>query len=131
MIMASTQLWTLKMAPKDKAYYVQLGQRIAQYRKAQDYTQTQLAEMLGIAQQTLAHYEGGNLRIAVSMLSTLASTLSVTVEDLISEPVATKKKPGPASVLQRQIEQIGAMPRARQKFITEMLDALIKQQQSA
>jgi hypothetical protein len=29
------------------------------------------------------------------------------------------------------MEQIGRMPRAKQKFITEMLDALIKQQQSA
>jgi len=38
---------------------------------------------------------------------------------------------GPASILQRQIEQIGLMLRAKQKFITEMLDALIKQQQSA
>jgi len=33
--------------------------------------------------------------------------------------------------MQQQIEQIGMMPRAKQKFITEMLDALIKQQQSA
>ena len=30
-----------------------------------------------------------------------------------------------------QIEQIGKMPRAKQKFITEMLDALIIQQQTA
>ncbi len=42
-----------------------------------------------------------------------------------------KSKRGSASNLQRQIEQVGLMPRAKQKFITEMLDALIKQQQSA
>jgi hypothetical protein len=40
-------------------------------------------------------------------------------------------KRDPASILQRQIEQIGLMPRSRQQFITEMLEALIKQQQSA
>ncbi len=40
-------------------------------------------------------------------------------------------KRGPASILQRQIEQVGRMPRAKQKFITEMLEALIKQQQAA
>jgi len=46
------------------------------------------------------------------------------------DPDRTKMpvKPGPASVLQRQIEQVGLMPRTKQKFITEMLDALIKQQ---
>lgn len=87
--------------------------------------------MLGIAQQTMAHDEGGHLRIAVALLPPLASALSVYVEDLIDDTPATKKKRGPASVMQRQIEQIGLMPRAKQKFITEMLDALIKQQQSA
>jgi hypothetical protein len=45
------------------------------------------------------------------------------------EPLPAKR--GPASVMQRQFEQISLMPRTRQKFITEMIDALIKQQQSA
>jgi hypothetical protein len=40
-------------------------------------------------------------------------------------------KRGLASTLQWQIEQIGLMPRSKQKFITEMLDALIKQQQAS
>jgi len=40
-------------------------------------------------------------------------------------------KRGPASTLQRQIEQISLMPRTKQKFITEMLGALIKQQQAS
>jgi hypothetical protein len=40
-------------------------------------------------------------------------------------------KRGPASILQRQIEQIGQMPRAKQKFIAEMLEALIKQQKAS
>ncbi|QOC21582.1 hypothetical protein IC757_11075 [Wenzhouxiangella sp. AB-CW3] len=40
-------------------------------------------------------------------------------------------KRGPASILQRQIEQIGLMPRAKQKFITEMLEALIRQQKAS
>jgi len=129
--MASIQQWTFKMAPEDKAFYTQLGKRIAQHRKAQGLTQVKLAEILGIAQQTMAHYEGGHLRIAVALLPLLANTLAVTVEDLINEAPATKKKRGPASILQRQIEQIGLMPRAKQKFITEMLEALIKQQQTA
>ncbi len=129
--MVSIQQWTLKMAPEDKTFYAQLGQKIAQYRKAQGLTQVQLAEILGVAQQTMAHYEGGHLRIAVSMLSPLANALSVSVEDLINEAPAAKKKRGPASILQRQIEQVGLMPRAKQKFITEMLEALIKQQQLA
>jgi len=45
-----------------------------------------------------------------------------------------KNKPakrGPASLLQRQIEQIGLMPKNKQKTISEVLDAMIKQQQAS
>jgi hypothetical protein len=34
-------------------------------------------------------------------------------------------------VLERQVEQIGAMPRTKQKFIGEMLEALIQQQSAS
>ena len=39
------------VAATDKAFYVQLGERITAARKAQGLTQTQVAEALGIAQQ--------------------------------------------------------------------------------
>lgn len=125
--MASIQQWTSNMAPEDQTYYVQLGQRIARYRKAQGLTQVQMAEILGIAQQTVAHYEGGRLRIAVSMLQPLATALSITVEELLNENQTTKKKRGPASILQRQFEQVSHLPRAKQKFVMEMLDTVIQQ----
>ncbi|RQY08617.1 XRE family transcriptional regulator, partial [Burkholderia stagnalis] len=44
---------------KDEQLFKDLGARIAHTRKARGLTQVQLAERLGIAQQTLAHYEGG------------------------------------------------------------------------
>ena len=79
----------------------------------------------------MAHYEVGRLRISVELLATLAKTLSVSVEELMEEPsVKTATKRGPTSLLHKQIEQVGLMPRAKQKFISEMLDALIIQQQS-
>ena len=129
--MASIQHWTSAMTPEDKDFYKSLGQRIATFRKGLNLTQTQLAERLGIAQQTMAHYEGGSLRIAVALLKKLSLILNVTFEELVDEPISgIKNKRGPASKLQQQIDKIRLMPRARQKFITEMLDALIQQQAS-
>ena len=62
----------------------------------------------------------------------LAKTLAVNVDELIKAPSPNNTaKRGPTSLLHKQIDQIGSMPRAKQKFISEMLDALIKQQQSA
>ena len=126
--MASMHQWTLKMTPQDKSFYQQLGQRIAQFRKDQGLTQTQLAEVLGISQQTMAHYEVGRLRIAVAMLPALAKALAVSIEELMDTPVkAAKGKRGPTPALQRQIEQISQLPRAKQKFVMEMLEAVIHQ----
>jgi transcriptional regulator with XRE-family HTH domain len=91
----------------------------------------QLAEKLGIAQQTMAHYEGGSLRIAVALLKPLAQELNFSIEELMDEPkTAAKGKHDPSSKLQQQVEQISHMPRSKQKFISEMLDALIAQQKA-
>ncbi len=129
--MAQIFNWDDNVAPSDKTYYKAVGQRIAYFRKEQGLTQVQLAEMLGIAQQTMAHYEGGSLRIAVALLKPLAQAINVSIEALIDEPKnATKGKRGPSSKLQLQVEQISLMPRSKQKFISEMLDALIAQQKA-
>ncbi len=93
-------------------------------------TQTQLAETLGISQQMIAAYEASTRKIPASMLPTLARLFAVSLEQLVGLETRPAKR-GPASTLQRQIEQISLMPRAKQKFITEMLDALIQQQQAS
>jgi len=126
--MAFNQKWINQMTSEDKQFYRELGQRIARFRKAQGLTQVQLAEILGIAQQTMAHYEGGSLRVAVALLKPLAKALAVSFEELIDEPIpAAKKKRGPSSKLQQQIEQIQQLPRAKQKFVMEMLDTVLQQ----
>lgn len=127
--MASAQLWNSQMTPEDKQLYKELGQRIAQARKALGLTQTQVAEQLGISQQTLAHYEVGRLRIAVSTLVPLAEILHSSVDELLHGQEAAKgnNKRGPASKLQQQIEQVRQLPRAKQQFVMEMLDTVIQQ----
>jgi transcriptional regulator with XRE-family HTH domain len=128
MLLTSPIPWITTVAFEDKAFYQALGQRMARLRKEQGFTQQQLADQLGIAQQTLAHYEVGRLRIAAAMLPGLARTLGVTVEELIGEaPQPTKGKRGPAPRLQQQLEQIGQLPKAKQRFVMEMLDTVIQQ----
>jgi len=134
MLMASHHHRIIAVTPADKAFYQALGQRIAERRKAQDLTQQHLAERLGVSQQTLAHYEVGRLRIAVAMFSTLAKELDVAVEDLLGEPAkagkagkAGKNKRGPTPKLQQQLEQISQLPRAKQRFVIQMLDTVLQQ----
>jgi len=116
------------VTPKDKRFYEALGQRVAEARKAQALTQQQLAKRLGISQQTLAHYEVARLRIAVAMLPMLAKELNVAVEELVGDTTsAASSKRGPAPKLQRQIEQVRLLPRAKQRFVSEMIDTVLQQ----
>lgn len=110
----------------DKTYYRQLGQRIADRRKALNLTQVQLAEHLGIAQQTMAHYEGGTLRVAVSLLPSLSAILGLSLEELVGiEPKPGKR--GPAPKLQQQLERVQALPKAKQRMVSEVIDSLLAQ----
>ena len=56
------------MQIKDQPFFKDLGQRIAKARQNCDLTQEQLAARLGIAQQTLAHYEAPRVRILVASI---------------------------------------------------------------
>ena len=119
---------------KDETFFKALGARMAAARKQRSITQVQLAATLGIAQQTLAHYEGGRLRLPASLLPTLAQALGVTVEELLGQTRtagarAGNGKRGPASRLEQQVARIAQLPRARQRFVMQMLDAALAQQE--
>ena len=113
---------------EERLFFVAMGGRIAQLRKTQDMTQTQLAEVLGVAQQTVQAYEAGARRIPVSTLPLLAKTLGVSLEVLFGEEVkAIGNKRGPVPHWHEQMEAIAQLPKARQRFVTEMLQTVLAQ----
>lgn len=116
------------MAASEKSFYAVLGRRIAQRRKALGLTQTDLAQALGVAQQTMAHYEGGVSRIPVETLAQAAATLGVSVEEMIGTPISRSAgKRGPAPKIQQQLEQVSRLPKAKQRVVSEVLDSLLAQ----
>jgi transcriptional regulator with XRE-family HTH domain len=108
-------------------FFGQLGARIAQTRKAQSITQVQLAERLGVSQQTINAYEVGRRRMPVSSLPLIARLLGVSIEELMGEAPAPAKR-GPTPKLLQQIERIQQLPRSKQRFVIEMLDTVLAQQ---
>jgi transcriptional regulator with XRE-family HTH domain len=122
------------MSPNEQPYFQALGQRIAKARAAADLTQVQLAERLGISQPQLAFYEVGKRRVPVSMLPGLAKALGVSIEALIADndtaniaaaPKRTRR--GPVSRLEQQLDAVTRLPKARQRFVTDMLDTVLAQ----
>lgn len=108
----------------DKKFYVAMGQRLAERRRAAGLTQQQLADTLGIAQQTLAHYEVGRLRVAAALLAPISDALDWSIEELLGKAAKASKR-GPAPKFQEQIERIATLPRSKQRMLFNMLDAAI------
>ncbi len=60
-----------------------LGSFIAALRKEKGLTQKQLAEQLNVSDKTVSHWECDETSPDISLLSTLAETLGVTVDELL------------------------------------------------
>jgi transcriptional regulator with XRE-family HTH domain len=117
------------MTKDEKVFYRELGKRVAQLRKQNHITQVQMAHDLGVSQQQIASYEAGRVKIPVSALPKLASILATPLDEIVGLEKPTRR--GPASKLQQQLDLIALLPRSKQKFIIEMLEAFIRQEQIA
>lgn len=124
--MAAFELLTEAVSPEEKRFFKELGSRIAELRKEQGLTQQSLADELGVAQQVIASYEIGRRRVPVSILPTLARALAVPIEALLGAPARAAKR-GPTPKLARHIERIGQLPKAKQRFVMEMLETVLAQ----
>jgi transcriptional regulator with XRE-family HTH domain len=119
---------TMTISSEERLFFVSLGERIAALRRANNITQVQLAEALGVSQQTLQSYEVGRRRLPVSALPVVASTLSVSLEELFgAQTKAARGKRGPASRLHQQIDAVAQLPKAKQQFVAEMLRNVLGQ----
>lgn len=117
----------MAISQDEREFFTALGARVAGLRKDAHITQVQLAETLGVSQQTINAYETGSRRIPVSALPTLAKVLGVGLEELLGESTAATRKRGPAPKLQQHMERISQLPKPRQRMVMEMLEAVLAQ----
>ena len=65
-------------------------------------------------------------RLSVALLPALAQHLAVSVEALLGLTNGTSIR-GPTPKFQRHLEQLGRLPRARQRFVLDMLETVLQQ----
>lgn len=114
------------MTQQEKAFFKAMGARIAQLRKDVSMTQVELARAMDVSQQTVAAWEVGRRGVPVSLVPGLAQALGCRVEALVGEN-ATPAKRGPVPKLQQQMLRIAQLPRARQRFVMQILDGVLAQ----
>ena len=73
------------MKAKHTGKYLQLGLKIAYYRKLRGYTQEQLAEQVGLTPAFIGHVEAPNIQKAISMdtLFDIAEVLDIPVHKFL------------------------------------------------
>lgn len=118
----------MTISDDERTFFAGLVERVAQLRKARGITQVQLAEALGVSQQSVQAYEVGRRRIPVSTLRLLAKTPGVSFDELMAEGEQAPRKRGPVPQVQRQLERISALPKPKQRAVMDVIEALLAQQ---
>ena len=103
----------------------EVGKRIAEYRKQQALSQAELGTLVDCSQQMIGDYETGRRRIPACNLASIADALGLSTADLL-EGSERKYKRGPSSKMERQIDQVRKLPKAKQRFVSELLENVLK-----
>jgi transcriptional regulator with XRE-family HTH domain len=117
---------------ESRAYFKALGAHIAMLRKAHGMTQAELAQSLGVSQQTVFAYELGDRRVTVPLLAKLAKIFSISVEDLmgITKAPRVKRQRLSPKVL-RHAERLQQLSKTEQRLVIRIIDILMGQDSRA
>lgn len=100
---------------------------MAAFRVAKGLSQAALAEELGLTRDMVAYYERVAGNPSLDVVQKVADFFGVTVGELLNDTSKTRRKPGPPSQFAKLAEQLDKLPRAKQKFVAEMLEGILKQ----
>lgn len=71
--------------------YYEIGQRIRKIRKANNLSQEQLAEKVGISITHMSHIETGNTKLSLPVFVAIAGALSVQTDELLYDAPTINK----------------------------------------
>ncbi len=99
-----------------------IGERIARVRKDRGFTQTELANEMGIIQKLISDYERDRLRPHPEMLARFSLALEVSTDELVGlKKIKTSKTISNRRLL-RRLTQIEGLPKKAQDTIINMID---------
>ena len=70
---------------KNNSERLRIGQRIAELRKEQNLTQTQLAERCGLQQAHIARIETGRYSVGLDTLAQIADAMGMKIDFIIND----------------------------------------------
>ena len=106
----------------------ELGERIATARERKGMSQYELAELLGVHQQSIAAWERKVSTIRSDTLVKLAQALSVSADELLG--LENPSHRGPAGKLKKAFDQASTLPKRRQQRVVEMIEDMVAAQEA-
>ena len=102
-----------------------VGQRISAARRRADISQAKLAEMLGVAQQTIGNLERHTSAPRSDTLLKIADALGCSINELLGTEEAKPAKIATKGRLQETFEAVGKLPRPDQVKILEVVGDML------
>jgi transcriptional regulator with XRE-family HTH domain len=100
------------------------GARLFTARKARNYTQQELADLLGVTKRTIAYYESDTEGPTISVLMEIAKALNVTASYLIGESTQKSIELDVPNHLKKPVDQLKELPPKDQKNVVRTIEAL-------
>ena len=97
-----------------------LGERIMQAREQAGISQTELAQMLGVTQQTVLTWERKVSSIRTDTLIKLANIFKVSADELLG--LKPPKEATPKGRLQKVVQELSEMPRGQREKLLEQFE---------
>lgn len=89
-----------------------------------------MSDALGITQQSYAAWERRPVALKPEQLGTVAQLLGCSVDDLLGLSPKTAQRGGPIGKARQLFDQVSQLPRAQQRKIVDVVEALVAQGQS-
>ena len=114
----------LKLAPLDPGGE-KIGERVARLRKERGFTQTELAEKVGIIQTMVSVIEKGTLKLSAEMAVRFAVALAVSTDELLMPARKQRSVTKPSRKVLRRLELIETLPNHQQQTVLKSLDMML------
>ena len=104
------------------------GERLFQLRQEKDFTQVYVAEQLGISTRAYAFWERKAIAIHAEQIAQLANIFGVSADYLVGvTPNDETKRNGPKGKIEQILESLNELPKAKQRQIAGVVEALVAQ----
>lgn len=102
------------------------GKKLTALRKGLHLTQSALSEKIGMSKEMINYLENRAQNPTLDQIKKFADFFNVSADELVYDDSDRKRKPGPASNLHKQIEQLRKLPKSTQKIVSEMIEGVLK-----